>query len=122
MLEAQTGAQAFDVLLTPESMIFVVKPGDLGKAIGKNGANLARLERMASRRVELVELSDTLEGFLANLFKPARIEKIQANGTSVIVKVDANDKGLAIGRGGSKINRARELVKRHFGVDELKVM
>lgn len=122
MLERETGAQAFDVLLTPESIVFVVKAGDLGKAIGKNGANRERLERMALRKVELVEFAETLEGFLANLFKPARIEKITASGTSVVLKVGVSEKGLAIGRGGSKINRARELVKRHYGVEELKVM
>ncbi len=122
MLERETGAQGFDALLTPESIVFVVKAGDLGKAIGRNGANRERLERIASRKIELVEFADTLEGFLENLFKPARIGKIDASGTSVTVKVDAEDKGLAIGRGGSRINRARELVKRHYGVEELKVL
>ncbi len=124
MFEQLTSVQAFDVLLSQDSVVFVIKTGDLGKAIGKNGLTLARLERTMGRKVELVEFADNLEGFLRNLFKPAKLEQVQINnaGQNVVLRVEMQNKGLAIGRGGSKINRARELAKRHFGVIELKVM
>ncbi|MEM4255293.1 MAG: NusA-like transcription termination signal-binding factor [Candidatus Norongarragalinales archaeon] len=123
LFEQLSSVQAFDALLNEDSVVFVVKSGDLGKAIGKNGSTLARLERAMGRRVELVEFADNLEGFLRNLFKPAKLEHVQVNnaGQSVLLRVEAQNKGLAIGRGGSRINRARELAKRHFGVVELKV-
>ena len=127
LLERDTGAQALDVLDSQDAVVFLVKQGDLGKAIGKNGLNLHKLERMLSKRVEFVEFNDNLDGFLGNLFKPVQIHDVQKNtaldgGQSIVLKVDFQNKGLAIGKGGSKINRARELVKRHFGVSELKIM
>jgi len=124
LFERLSGVQAFDVLLNEDSAVFVVKSGDLGKAIGKNGSTLAHLERAFGRRVELVEFADSLEGFLKNLFKPVKLEQVQIanSGQQVVLRVEAQNKGLAIGRGGIRINRARELAKRHFGVLELKVM
>ena len=127
LLERETGAQAMDVLGSPESVVFLVKQGDLGKAIGKNGTSLQKLSRKMGKRVEFVEFNESLDGFLGNLFKPVQIHEIQKNsaldgGQSIVLKVDFQNKGLAIGKGGSKINRARELAKRHFGVSELKIM
>ena len=127
LLERETGAQAMDVLDSPESVVFLVKQGDLGKAIGKNGISLQTLSRKMGKRVEFVEFNESLDGFLGNLFKPVQIHEIQKNsaldgGQSIVLKVDFQNKGLAIGKGGSKINRARELAKRHFGVSELKIM
>lgn len=124
MFEKLTSSQAFDVLLSPESVVFVVKAGDSGKIIGKNGAGLSRLERTMGRRVEIVEYAENLEGFLKNLFKPVLVEdvRVSSNGQNVLLRVEVKNKGLAIGKGGSRINRARELAKRHFGVIELKVM
>ncbi|MFH1056453.1 MAG: NusA-like transcription termination signal-binding factor [Candidatus Micrarchaeota archaeon] len=126
MLEQNSGVQAVDALAAPESIVFVVKQGDLGRAIGKNASNLERLERKFGRRVEFVEFDSDLNGFLKNLFKPVALENVEFNenagGQTVVLKVDFKNKGLAIGRGGSKINRARELVKRHFGIAELKIL
>jgi len=126
MLEQDAGVQALDVLVDSENLVFVVKSEDLGRAIGKNASNIARMERKFGRKVDFVEYSENLDGFLKNLFKPVKLESIQlsenAGGQSAVLRVDSQNKGLAIGKGGSKINRARELAKRHFGVVELKLL
>lgn len=122
MLEQNTGAQAADVVETPEAYVFVVKQGDLGKAIGKNGANLQRLERVMRKKVEFVEDADSIEALIGNLFKPVALQKIETNGTNVVVRVNPSEKGLAIGAKGWKIKRAREVLKRKFDVQDLKVV
>jgi len=126
-LERATGAKANDVLATDDCVTFIVQQGDLGKAIGKQGANLEHLRRAFGKNVELVEDSETLRGFLANVFRGVEFlsveeKKDKAGGRNVVfLKVSAKHKGKAIGRGGEKINRARALVKREFGYDDLKI-
>jgi len=121
MFEQNTGARAEDVVIATDSVVFVVQKGDLGRAIGKHGANIERLHRVFGREVEVVENSDEIGEFVGNLFRPATIERLDnANGT-VTIKVADKDKGLAIGRGGKRVNRARMLLKRLFD-SELRVV
>jgi len=122
MLEQSTGAQALDVLREEDCVTFIVKNGDLGRAIGKDGANIARLKKNLGKNVELVEYSEERKTFLENLFKPVRIQEFRLEDGGMIIRVDGKDKGLAIGRGGSRIKRARELMKRHFGIQDLKIV
>ena len=123
LIERNTGARALDVLENPASVVFLVQAGDAGKAIGKNGSNLRNLERALRRKVEIIEFASSLEGFVANLVKPASVEGITPSGENGLsVKVDGKNKGLAIGSKGWKINASRELLKRHYNVSEFKIM
>jgi ribosomal protein S3 len=36
-----------------------------------------------------------------------------------MVKIDASHRGMAIGKGGSKIDRCRKLLERHFDIKEV---
>ena len=127
MLEQGTGALAKDVVFTPSAVVFVVKQGDLGKAIGRQGKNIWRLEKMFGRGVQFVEEATELRNFAANLFAPAQVLEVKQSNSAggkkmVFVKVDAKNKGLAIGAKGEKINRARTMLQRHFGIDDVKIV
>lgn len=125
MFEARTGARANDVVFTDDTVIFMVQKGDLGRAIGRNGATIMGLKKALDKEVELVESADTLEGLLANLFRPAQVTEVrleERDGKKVaVVKVDAKSKGLAIGKGGKRINSARIIAKRCFDCDEVRL-
>lgn len=126
MLESQTGAHASDVVPTEESVIFIVAKGELGRVIGKGGATITRLKHLLGKHVDVVEESPTLRGFLANCFAPVPLKDVKESTdgehTSVIVHVESKDKGMAIGRNGERIKKARLLAKRHFNVSELRVI
>ncbi len=125
LLESVTGARAVDVVHSLGSVLFVVKKGDLGKAIGKGGGNIRRITGALGRQVELIEEPATLDELLASAFAPARLNGMEKNvandRTEAIVTVDPKSKGLAIGRNGEKIKRARLLAKRYFDVDEVRI-
>ncbi|MGC8936000.1 MAG: NusA-like transcription termination signal-binding factor, partial [Candidatus Methanomethylicaceae archaeon] len=55
LLENLTGAIAKDCVLEPEGnrIIFVIRPGDMGLAIGKNGVNIERARKVIGRNVEI---------------------------------------------------------------------
>ena len=126
LLEQLTKARANDAIIMDDAVVFVVKEGELGKAIGKKGANIMKLRRILDKNVEIVEYSGELNQFLKNIFYPVDIKEISINENgdkkSIVLQVDSKNKGLAIGRRGEKIDKARMLVKRYFDFDNLKIL
>ncbi len=127
LLQDLTGAIARDCIIDEENnrVIFIVRPGDAGKAIGRKGANINRLRRLLGKEIEVIEYADTLEDLVKNIFAPARvlnIRLVKRNGRNILyVVVDPADKGKAIGRGGKKVAIARIVLKRYHNIDEVKI-
>jgi len=119
-LRILTKATAVDCVIDDrfERIIYVIRPGDMGLAIGKGGDNIKKMSRVLGKRIEMVEYNEDREVFIANMFKPADISEVSfgGQGESVMVTVpDKADFGLAIGKGGSTIEKARILVRRFYG-------
>ena len=49
--ESQTGAAVVDCLISDAAVAFIVKQGDLGRAIGRKGANITRVRQAFARQV-----------------------------------------------------------------------
>ncbi|NIQ04574.1 MAG: NusA-like transcription termination signal-binding factor, partial [Candidatus Korarchaeota archaeon] len=60
-----------------ERAIFIVKKGDVGMAIGKGGKNIRLLERMTSKKHEIIEYSEDPAQFIKNALKPAQVREIR---------------------------------------------
>jgi len=122
LFESVTGAWVKDCVIGDGCLIFVVKPGDAGVAIGRGGSHIRVLRRMFGVNVEVVEYAEDLVDFVKNSFAPARVRQVRVversdGGRVVVVSVEPSDKGVAIGRNGRKAERNRLLVKRYFGVN-----
>jgi N utilization substance protein A len=127
--EQITGAAAMDVVIDDESdrIIIVVRRGQLGKAIGRGGSNVKAAADAFGRTIDIVENADTVEEFLKNALSPARVEKIKITETKdgaiiASVTVKSDDRGIAIGRDGRNVSRARILAKRHFDLDNVTIV
>jgi len=126
LLENLTGAIAKDCIVEEEGnrIIFVIRPGDMGLAIGKSGINIERTRKVIGRPVEIVEYAETAEEFLKNIVAPAkvraiRISKNSEGNTVAQVTVDPHDKGMAIGKNGRNVVKTRLLMKRHFDLENV---
>src|SRR5947207_3059712 len=64
-----TRTTVIDCVDASDKLIFVVKEGDIGKAIGKKGENIAKLKRLMNRDIHVVEYSDQPDRFVANVFR-----------------------------------------------------
>ena len=124
--EQITGAAAVDVIRDDEGerIIIVVRAKQLGKAIGRGGVNVKAASDVFGRAVDVVEMAETAEEFLKSALAPARVEAVKIiehrDGNKVAsVTVKNEDRGIAIGRDGRNVARARILVKRHFGLDNV---
>ena len=125
LFESLTGARARDCLIDRNGakLTFVVRREDVGLSIGKGGDRIRRAKRVFGKAVEIVQHSEDPAEFVKNLFTPARIKKVdfaEEGGKRVaLVEVEEQDRGRAIGRGGERIRRAKELVLRHHGIHDI---
>jgi len=125
LFESLTGAIARDCIVDEENdrIIFVVKNGDMGLAIGKNGNNINRVKKSIGKHIEIVEHSDDLNEFVANALQPVAVKKVQIVSKDykrlAYVEVMSKDKGLAIGKNGRNIQKAKVLAQRHYGLEDV---
>jgi N utilization substance protein A len=129
LLENLTGAIAKDCVVEEEDnrILFVIRPGDMGLAIGKNGMNIERTRKVIGRPVEIVEYAENPEEFLKNIIAPAKVRAIKISknsegNTMAQVTVDPHDKGMAIGKNGRNVVKTRLLIKRHFDIDNVMIV
>jgi len=124
LFESLTGASVKDCIVEDDRVIFVVKKGDMGLAIGKGGINIEKAKELIGKKIEVVEHSDDVVEFITNIFKPIRVtaKLMEKDGKKVaVVTVNPQYKGLVIGKGGKNINKAKELVRRHHDIEDIVV-
>ena len=125
LFESLTGGVARDCIVDGDNdrIIFVVKKGDMGAAIGRKGSNINRVKKSIGKQIEIVEHSDDAKEFLENVFQPASIKNVtivtKNNKRLAYVEVANRDKGIAIGRDGRNILKAKMLSSRHHGIDDI---
>lgn len=122
ILEDVTGATVKDCIKGLDEIIFVVKKGDIGLAIGKNGVNINRVKKVLKKRIEIVEHSDDPVEFVKRLFHSFRVEDVQmadGNGKVVRVYIDERDKKMAIGIRGKNLCKMKMLVKRYHNIESI---
>jgi N utilization substance protein A len=101
----------------------VVRTGDMGLAIGRNGEHINRVKKSIGKPVEIVEYTEDLETFMKNAAQPAKVtgvERVVRGGKRIVyVDVPPSEKGLAIGRDGRNIEKMRMLAQRHHDIDDV---
>lgn len=128
LFESITGATVKDCIIDDDlnRIIFVVKGGDVGAAIGRKGKNIRLLEKMTGKKHEIIEHSEDPVEFIKNALKPARVKEIRITErpdgkTIAVVSVNPRDKGVAIGKNGRNAERTRFLVKRYFQIQNVSI-
>jgi len=129
LFESITGATVKDCVVNDDSgrIIFIVKEGNIGMAIGRRGKNIHLLEKMTGKKHEVIEHSENPAQFIKNALKPARVNEIRITErpdgkTIAVVSVDPKDKGVAIGKNGRNAERIRFLAKRYFQIQNVSIM
>lgn len=120
-----TRTTVVDCVDAEDRLIFVVKDGDIGKAIGKKGENVAKLKRLMNKDIHIVEYADDPEKFVANVFRNYDVKGVQieqrGDVTHATVTVDASKKGRAIGKEGRNLRVSRDLIARHHSIQSVSV-
>jgi len=121
LFESLTGAKVKDCIVN-DIVLFVVHENEMGKAIGKQGSNIKRVENTLKKKIKLVEFNNDVSQFVQNLISPLKAKEIKEEGMIVtIYGEDTKTKGILIGRDRHNINSTNDIVKRYFKVEEVKV-
>jgi N utilization substance protein A len=121
-LRILTKATALDCIIDErfERIIYVIQKGDMGLAIGKKGENIRRMQNVLGKRIEMVEYADDPNAFIANIFRPVEIIKVEKDpitGALLVSLQKKSDLGTAIGKKGANIEKARLLMRKFWGAE-----
>ena len=123
LFEELTNAKLRDCIAYSDRFVFIVEENQIGKAIGKSGANVKKLESMLNKKIRIVEFSSDVIQFVKNFIYPLQAKEInKENKLITIAGSDTKTKGMLIGRDSRNIKNLRSIVKRYFDIDEIKVI
>lgn len=121
LFESLTGAKVKDCIVN-DDVFFIVHENEMGRAIGRGGSNIKRVEEVLKKKIRLAEFNDDACKFVGNLIYPAKAKEIkEEEGIVTILCDDGKTKGMIIGRDRHNINATTEIVKRYFKIEEIKV-
>lgn len=120
--ESVTGAKVKD-LITDEKLIFVIEENDMGKAIGKSGINIKKLEFRFKKKIKLIEFSTDMVQFIKNIIYPLEVQGVEEkDGIVTVHGKDTNTRAMIIGRERQNIKQTKDITSRYFDVKEIKVV
>jgi len=123
LFENVTNVPVRDCFINKDMIYYIVEEGKIGLAIGKNGSSVKNVEKAVGKRVKVFEYSSDPKQFVKNLIPQCKEVNIidENNKLTVEVKVNKNDRGFVIGRGGEKIKIYKEILKRVHNISDLQV-
>jgi len=125
MVSKTTKTDIIDCTISEDNLVFIVRKGQLGAAIGRKAKNLEKLRILFKKNIKFVEFDEDKEKFVLNLCKPYKVKNInlENEGDLVIarVEVELSDKSKIIGKGGRNIEIIRELARRHHLIKDVQI-
>jgi N utilization substance protein A len=113
--ENLTKARVKDVFVLDDVLLFVVQTGEAGKAIGRRGSHSKRLTYLLKKKIKVIEHASTVENFITGFLDPLKVDKIDIQGSRVVLSVkDSSTKGKIIGRNGKNLHLFNDLVQRYY--------
>lgn len=123
-LNTVSGANARDCIIQGNTISFLVRTEEIGKAIGKNASNLEKLQKKLRKKIEIFEYSANPEEFVKKAFFNIRFNAIETKEEegkkTVFVSVDAENKSKILNNS-SKIKRIKEIAKRNYNIEEIRI-
>jgi N utilization substance protein A len=124
LFEKVTHANLKDCFYFKDKVVFLVDEGEIGRALGKDKANVARLEKLMSKRFKITEYSSIMTKFVINIMAPLRIIEIKEElGVVTVSGPDEKTRGLMIGSKAQNLREYEKIVQKYFPeLKEIKVI
>lgn len=116
LMERITRAKVKDCFKDEDTIYFVVARGEMGKALGKGGEHIKKVQKHFGKKIKVIEFNENVAEFIKNIIYPLKVEEIQEEENLVIIRdSQKKTKSLLIGRGGKNLKLLQRAVKRFFG-------
>ncbi len=129
IFQNMSGATVRDCIIDEKGgrLIFIVNKGQMGLAIGKNGATIQNIERVLKKPVEVVEWSEDPSEMIRNALDPRAVQDVRITdrldgSKSMTVVVDPRRKGAVLGRGGKNAEKVRLIAKKYFNITNVQII
>jgi N utilization substance protein A len=121
LFEKLTRAMVKDCFFEDNMLVFVVQPGQIGKAIGKSGINIRKVGNALKKQIKIIEFNPAPSKFAENLLYPIRPEEVRQEDDLVIIKAhDHVEKGRIFGREKTNLKKMQDIMSKYFPI-QLKV-
>ncbi len=122
LFERLTQLQVKDCINAEDGVCFVVSPESHRSSF--NGKGLQELRRRMRRNIKIFEWNEDMKKFVKNMIpysKQIGIETVDGKKTVTITVIDEK-RGMAIGKDGKNIKLVRDLLSRHHGVENVRLI
>jgi len=123
-LDNQAGVSAKDCLSENNQVTFLVKENEVGRAIGKDGANIKYLSNKIKKNIEIIPYYDKPELFLKKNMKNVKFNAIQYNKTKnqgiIFIELD-NENKKKLQQENNKLKKIKVLLERNYEIKSIKI-
>jgi len=121
LFENITGAKVKDCI-NDEELIFIIEEGNIKRALGKDNANIKRLESLLKKNIKLIAYSKDVLKFVANLIYPIKPDNIDIKDGVIYITInDTKLKGKVYGRGRERLKKIELIIKKYFNIKEIRI-
>ena len=111
-----------DCFCSNDTAYCIVPAALVGKAVGKGGITIKKVQEKIGKKVRVVPYSEHLQEFIKNFISPLTVQEIVLEDGVVYLRDPyRKTKSLLIGREGRNLTLLNRAVKRFFPVNEVKV-
>ena len=123
LFEKITKCHVKDSFPYSDKVLFIVGSGEASKAVGKKGVNIKKLADMMNKKLKVVEFSVDPVTFIRSFISPIKPQDIKIEENIVEINVRGRqEKGLLIGRDRNNLNCLKEIMKKYFKIEEVKIL
>ena len=124
LFESITRTTLKDCFENQDKMLFIVMPGQIRKAIGKERSNIKRVEAKIGQKIKIIEYSANVLDFVIKIIFPLQVNDIVMDEGIITIKgKDKKTNGLIIGSRAQNLRNTESIVQKYYPeVKEIKVV
>lgn len=106
------------------TVVFLVEPQFVARAVGENGRNVKKIAEILGRKIKIIPIpvgDKDIASFVAAIVDPIQFNNLEVTETDVIISAGRQSKAALIGRNKTRLAEIQEIIKQYFN-KELKII